>query len=107
MRTCGTAATTAAGTQQRGEAAEREHGGVGRAPGLTRQARGIPSSSMATISGTEGGEDGTCATGARSTAMRMLLSMSMFLSGRVCPFWCYGKALENTAIENTPAPEQP
>ena len=62
MRTCGTAATTAAGTQQRGEAAEREHGGVGRAPGLIRQARGIPSSSMATItSGTEGGEHGTFA----------------------------------------------
>ena len=98
MRTCGTAATTAAGTQQRGEAAEREHGGVGTAPGLTRQARGIPSSSMATISGTEGGEHGTFA----------VLPASFLLFARPLAVLCLcGKELENTAIENAPAPEKP
>ena len=53
MRTCGAAATTAAGTQHRGADAEREQG-VGRA--VARQASGIPSRSMATILQREGGE---------------------------------------------------
>jgi hypothetical protein len=43
MRTCGSVATTAAGTQQRGGA------DAGRAP--ARQASGNPSKSMATIRG--------------------------------------------------------